>query len=196
MASRKIIMALCFYLTVAVAQASSAVPSGFQAVARLQAVPSEALYALALSESALKLNQGSRPWPWTLNVAGQGYRYETRLAAWQALQGFLKTTPAKRIDVGIAQVNFGWHGHQFRSGWEALEPYKNLQVAGGLLRRCWDKKPGSWLEAAGCYHHPAGGAAAYRYQARVKQHLEQIVDGHHLPRTASLVWVTPKGEPK
>ncbi len=32
------------------------------------------------------------PRPWTLNVAGKGYRYPTRQAARQALQSFLQTT--------------------------------------------------------------------------------------------------------
>lgn len=189
MGNRKVMMAMCFNLTVV--QASLAVPVGFQTVARLEGIPPEALYALALSESARALPQGQHSWPWTLNVAGRGYHYETRLAAWQALQQFLKNTPPKRIDVGIAQVNWGWHGHQFRSSWEALEPYKNLQVAGYLLRQCWDKKPGSWLAAAGCYHHPAGGAPANRYQARVKAHLERI-ENNYASLHDSLIWVDPK----
>ncbi|WP_163769904.1 transglycosylase SLT domain-containing protein, partial [Proteus mirabilis] len=85
------------------------------------------------------------------------YRYPTRQAAWQALQAFLQTTSPKRIDVGIAQVNLGWNGHHFRSTWEAFDPYTNLHVAARILKHCYDASPGSWLRAAGCYHHPAGG---------------------------------------
>ena len=87
------------------------VPPGYREVARQENVPAEALYSLALTESSWTLpahhpQAGEiHPWPWTLNVAGKGYRYPTRQAAWQALQSFLQTTSPRRIDVGIAQVN-------------------------------------------------------------------------------------------
>ncbi len=74
-------------------------------MAMAHGVPPEALYSVSLSESSRKLPRGVRPWPWTINVAGKGYRYETRLQAWQALQVFMKRHALKRIDVGIAQVN-------------------------------------------------------------------------------------------
>lgn len=48
-------------------------------------------------------------------MAGKGYRYKTRLEAWQSLQVFMKTHSLKRIDVGIAQVNPGWNGDHFTS---------------------------------------------------------------------------------
>ncbi len=136
------------------------VPPGYREVARQENVPAEALYSLALTESSWTLpahhpQAGEiHPWPWTLNVAGKGYRYPTRQAAWQALQSFLQTTSPRRIDVGIAQVNWGWNGHHFRSAWEAFDPYTNLHVAARILRRCYEASPGSWIRAAGCYHHP------------------------------------------
>ncbi|MDI0912869.1 transglycosylase, partial [Escherichia coli] len=32
----------------------------------------------------------------------------------------------------------------------------------------------SWLKAAGCYHHPAGGKPAARYTAVVRRHLDRL----------------------
>ena len=145
--------------------ADQTVPEGYVRVAMAHGVPPEALYSVSLSESSRKLPRGVRPWPWTINVAGKGYRYETRLQAWQALQVFMKRHPLKRIDVGIAQVNLGWNGHHFASTWDAFDPYTNLNAAATILRECWARKPGSWLDAAGCYHHPAGGQPAARYRA-------------------------------
>jgi hypothetical protein len=147
------------------------VPAGYQRVAQAYHVPPESLYALALTESSLPLLRGERPWPWTINVSGRGYRYVTRLAAWQALQVFMRHTSLKQIDVGIAQVNLGWHGHVFRSSWQAFDPYCNLSAAAGILRRCWEAHPGSWLAAAGCYHHPAGGHPATAYRHRITRRL-------------------------
>ncbi|WP_312354185.1 transglycosylase SLT domain-containing protein [Pantoea vagans] len=150
------------------------VPDGYTKVARQHGVPPEALYSVALQESSRTLPRGVRPWPWTLNVAGKGYRYKTRLEAWQALQVFMKTYSLKRIDVGIAQVNLGWNGDHFTSTWEALDPYTNLNAAAVILRECWDRKPGSWLDAAGCYHHPAGGQAAARYRSFIRTKLATL----------------------
>ncbi|AHG20631.1 lytic transglycosylase [Chania multitudinisentens RB-25] len=153
---------------------SQAIPAGYYQVAVQERVPAEALYSLALTESSKKLPHGVRPWPWTINVAGTGYRYATRQEAYQALLGFMRSHSLKRIDVGIAQVNLGWNGHHFRSSWEAFDPYVNLHVAARILRACYDNKPGSWIAAAGCYHHPAGGQPARTYQAIVTRHLNRL----------------------
>mgnify|MGYP001025398208 FL=1 len=186
------------------------VPPGYREVARQENVPAEALYSLALTESSWTLpahhpQAGEiHPWPWTLNVAGKGYRYPTRQAAWQALQAFLQTTSPKRIDVGIAQVNLGWNGHHFRSAWEAFDPYTNLHVAARILRRCYEASPGSWIRAAGCYHHPAGGQPAVRYKNSVRRQLATLTGGTqpvpaHLPavstdRAVSFVWIEPENK--
>ncbi len=156
------------------ADARQQIPPGYYQVAMQERVPAEALYSLALTESSKKLPHGIRPWPWTLNVAGKGYRYATRQQAYQALLKFMRRYPLKRIDVGIAQVNLGWNGQHFRSTWEAFDPYINLHAAARILRACYDKKPGSWIAAAGCYHHPAGGKPTRTYQAIVKRHLNQL----------------------
>lgn len=178
MATRSVLTGAALLLLLASANCWSSgmqtVPDGYTKVARQHGVPPEALYSVALQESSRTLPRGVRPWPWTLNVAGKGYRYKTRLEAWQALQVFMKTHSLKRIDVGIAQVNLGWNGDHFTSTWEALDPYTNLNAAAVILRECWDRKPGSWLDAAGCYHHPAGGQAAARYRSFIRTKLATL----------------------
>ncbi len=51
------------------------VPLLYAQIARQQQVPAELLYAVARAESGTRLAQGLHPWPWTLNIAGTGYRY-------------------------------------------------------------------------------------------------------------------------
>ncbi|HGA5968782.1 TPA: lytic transglycosylase domain-containing protein [Salmonella enterica subsp. enterica serovar Java] len=166
--------------------AGTAVPDGYRQVAGEYGVPAEALYSVSLAESSRRLPQGERPWPWTLNVAGKGYRYATREEAYQALLGFMRRYPLRRIDVGIAQVNLGWNGGYFRNYREALEPYTNLRAAAQILRHCYDLNPGSWLQAAGCYHHPAGGKPARTYRAIVQRKLATITPaGAHPLSTVS-----------
>lgn len=157
-------------------QASSAtqvIPDGYRVVAQQARVPANLLYAVALTESGSQLPQGIRPWPWTLNVNGRGYRYATRTDACAALQRFMLTTSAKRIDIGPGQINLGWNGQHFATPCDALAPYPNLQLAAQLLRNHYDRWQ-SWTEAAGRYHHPAGGKPARRYRARVLRHLRNL----------------------
>ncbi|HAF2162391.1 TPA: lytic transglycosylase domain-containing protein [Salmonella enterica] len=165
--------------------AGSPVPEGYRQVAEEYDVPAEALYSVSLAESSRRLPQGERPWPWTLNVAGKGYRYASREEAYQALLGFMRHYPLRRIDVGIAQVNLGWNGGYFRNYREALEPYTNLRAAAQILRHCYDLNPGSWLQAAGCYHHPAGGKPARTYRAIVQRKLATITPAEPRPRSTA-----------
>lgn len=174
MANYRLLSAIVLFFSSQASASSQAIPPGYHQVAALEQVPAEALYSVALTESSKKLPHGVRPWPWTINVAGTGYRYTTRQEAYQALLEFMRSYPLKRIDVGIAQVNLGWNGHHFRSTWEAFDPYINLHVAARILRDCYTKKPGSWVAAAGCYHHPAGGQPARTYQAIFKRHLDRL----------------------
>lgn len=152
------------------------VPEGYQQMAQSHSIPPEILYSVAMTESNYKLPDGSyRPWPWTINVAGTGYRYDSRQEAYDALIQFMKEHPLKRIDVGIAQVNLGWNGHYFRTYWDAFEPYTNLNAASQILKYCFDNSSAnSWLNAAGCYHHPAGGKHAERYKTVVQNNLQQL----------------------
>ncbi|MCX0497735.1 lysozyme family protein [Erwinia billingiae] len=150
------------------------VPPGYQKFALQHDVPAESLYSLALAESSRQLPHGTRPWPWTITVAGKGYRYESRQTAWQALQQFMRSHTLKRIDVGITQVNLGWNGHRFSSTWDAFDAYINLKAAARILRECWESSPGIWLKAAVCYHHPAGGKHAARYRQIFSQKLASL----------------------
>lgn len=178
---------------------NQAIPQAYREIAAAERVPAESLYSLAMAETTRKTAWGTRPWPWTINVAGKGYHYETREEAFEALLGFMQRYPLKRIDVGVAQVNLGWNGHFFPSFRDAFDPYINLRAAARILRACYDAKPGSWIRAAGCYHHPAGGQPAAKYMAIVRRKLSQITPEIKVPdgepvvlASHSLTWVEPQ----
>ncbi|EIL5288729.1 transglycosylase SLT domain-containing protein [Salmonella enterica subsp. enterica serovar Worthington] len=175
------------------------VPQAYRVIAAAERVPAESLYSLAMAESTRKTAWGSKPWPWTINVAGKGYHFETREEAFAALLGFMQRYPLKRIDVGVAQVNLGWNGHLFPSFRDAFDPYTNLRAAARILRACYDAQPGSWIKAAGCYHHPDGGKPAAKYMAIVRRKLSQIAPDIKVPEggpvalaSHSLTWVEPQ----
>ncbi|EAS1759740.1 lytic transglycosylase domain-containing protein [Salmonella enterica] len=165
MASRYALIGLMLAVLPA-AQATETIPAGYHRVAKQTGVPADWLYAVTLAESGSRVSQAVRPWPWTLNIAGKGYRYASQDTACTALHQFMQTTHPRRIDVGLGQINLGWNGQLFSTPCGALVPYANLQVCAQLLRHHYDRWH-NWPEAVGRYHHPAGGKPAQRYRQKV-----------------------------
>lgn len=199
-ACRFLMMASALLLAAGVSRAADlqVIPDAYRQIAAAERVPAESLYSLAMAESTRKTAWGAKPWPWTINVAGRGYHYDTREEAFSALLGFMQRWPLKNIDVGVAQVNLGWNGHFFPTFRDAFDPYTNLRAAARILRACYDARPGSWLQAAGCYHHPAGGRHAATYMAIVRRKLSQIATADTPLRSeqpvtlATLTWIEPQ----
>lgn len=148
-------------------------PEAYRLAAERSRVPPELLWAVAQAESGANLKGRHIPWPWTLNIAGTGYRYASQQQACDALQAAIRRTSAKRIDVGLGQINIGWNRAYFTAPCDALHPWQNLSLAARLLRQHYDEHPGSWLDAAARYHRPAGGAPAARYRRQVRHLLQQ-----------------------
>ncbi|WP_435307282.1 lytic transglycosylase domain-containing protein [Pseudomonas chlororaphis] len=149
-------------------------PPAYQLAAHAASVPSTVLYAVALQESGARIRGQLRPWPWTLNVAGTSLRYRTRQAACTGLTEALRRTSAKRIDVGLGQINVGHQAHRGVAPCDLLDPYRNLTLAATILSE--QHTPGEdWIHAIGRYHRPAGGAPAARYRRDVQRHLTRVL---------------------
>ena len=80
---------------------SQSVPVGYQQVASEYGLPPGLLYAVALTESGQSSLSGGqfRPWPWALNIDGEGHYFPSRQMAWQALQAVLTQTKTS-VDIG------------------------------------------------------------------------------------------------
>lgn len=216
---RYIFWAACLALNLlwgmpAVANTGADIPSAYVVAAEDNGIPPEVLYAVAMTESQMSLGHAVRPWPWTLNVGGKGYRYDTRSDACTALRSFLQKT--RVVDVGIAQMNVRWQtqvfgpGKRFSDPCAGLDPYANLDEAAKVIRQHYEAS-GDWVIAAGRYHRPAGGRPAERYRASVSRQLARLGDSPSMgsrspallaarqapsPRPASakssaITWVTP-----
>ena len=156
---------------------SQSVPMGYKEVASEYGLPPALLYSVALTESGQSsLSEGQfRPWPWALNIDGEGHYFLSRQLAWNALQAALSETEASSVDVGLMQISWRYHRSVLGSSWQALDPYHNLRVAAGILRDCFVKHT-HWIQSAGCYHAPNDSARADRYGQRVKAHWMQLTD--------------------
>ncbi|MGJ8517638.1 hypothetical protein [Carnimonas bestiolae] len=167
------------------AQASPTdIPSAYLTAANRHGIPPAILYGVASAESVLQMDDRRRPWPWTLNVAGKGLRFDSRTDACQALVQALKTT--RIVDVGIAQLNVRWQPHVFGPGkrfanpCDGLNPYANLDEAAKIIRGHYDQSGGDWMIAAGRYHYPAGGREAARYRRIVDREMRSLHAGDRL----------------
>lgn len=169
-------------LVASFAHAREIPPPAYQIAAQRAGIPSSVLYAVALQESGARRGGRIVPWPWSLNVAGASRRYATRAQACTGLHQALRAVPLTRIDVGLGQVNLGYHTQRYRQPCDLLDPYSNLRVAADILKE--QHAPGEdWLLAIGRYHRPAGGAPAARYRRSVSQHLQRVLG----PRQISTV---------
>ena len=136
---------------VSMAASSNAIPRAYTQVSAESGIPASILYGIALQESRIALGKGVRqPWPWTLNVAGVGYRYGSRKAAHGALRQLI-ARGERRVDVGLMQVHYRFHDARLGTAWSALDPYHNLRVGAAILQDCFGRH-GNWPGAIGCYH--------------------------------------------
>ncbi len=127
---------------------------------REYAIPTHLLSAIASTESG-RYHEGLKmrlPWPWTINVEGTGYFFNTKEDADQLAVRKLQMRGIQSIDVGCMQVNLMHHPHAFRSLEEAFEPQYNVAYAAGFLRGLY-QQDGSWKQASADYHShtPARG---------------------------------------
>ena len=78
------------------------VPVGYRTIAAKRGIPYTVLYAVALTESGKQVRPTDvyRPWPWTLNIGGRGYFFDSRLAAWQAVTASIQAGQ-RSIDIGL-----------------------------------------------------------------------------------------------
>jgi hypothetical protein len=127
--------------------------AAIEAAAKLPGrVPDKLLPSIARVESG-RLDAATgrvRPWPWTINVEGIGYFYDSKeqvIAAVQALQAKGK----RSIDVGCMQVNLMHHPNAFAGLEEAFDPVANARYAVRFLVSLYATTK-DWPLATAYYH--------------------------------------------
>lgn len=113
-------------------------------------VPREVLKAIARTESGITVSGSFIAWPWTVNIEGRGVRFSTQSEA----LGYFKDNfarGARNIDLGCFQINHRWHGENFVSANDMLNPAKNARYAARFLKDLHNEF-GDWTAAAGAFH--------------------------------------------
>ncbi|APA90441.1 transglycosylase SLT domain-containing protein (plasmid) [Paraburkholderia sprentiae WSM5005] len=133
-------------------------------------VDPKVLAGIALNESGFN----GRAWPWTLNVAGQGYFFRSREDAYRVIQSLIAHGRCD-FDVGLLQINWCYHARRFASPWEALAPATSIRVAEDILNENYSKTRS--VAKAIAYYHSANPVPGNAYLARFARHLNQIQAG-------------------
>ena len=141
------------------------------AAERAHLTPPGLLEAIGLVESGRRnpLDGRMAPWPWTIDVDGEGHVYSTEAQAIAAVQQF-RAAGHTSIDVGCMQINLQQHPDAFANLEMAFDPRSNADYAATFLRGLHDAA-GDWLIAAGRYHSLTLAIAA-PYRARVMAMLQ------------------------
>lgn len=132
--------------------------------ARKTGVPLDILRAIARVESGRNTGQGFAPWPWSINIGGDGTFFDSASDAVERAEMAL-TGAAENFDVGCFQLNYRWHGGAFADLPTMFDPEANALYAANFLLTLYQSS-GSWAQAIGAYHSQTEGLAQI-YLAKV-----------------------------
>ncbi|CAN7206582.1 transglycosylase SLT domain-containing protein [Pararhizobium sp. LjRoot238] len=136
--------------------------SEITAAAAKYQIPAGILYSVGLTETGRK---GSLQ-PYAMNIEGKAYFANS---AEEVLQRFAaaRAQGAKLIDLGCMQINYHFHGENFASPNEMLNPRKNVEYAARFLANLHARHE-TWTMAVARYHAgPNNDPAQKKYVCRV-----------------------------
>jgi len=114
-------------------------------------IPTYLLASISRTETGhTRRGRGFGAWPWTLNIKGKGYYFDTKDEAIAAMRQAM-SEGLTSIDVGCMQVNYRWHGEAFASLEDMFDPASNTAYAARFLTTLKDRH-GGWDEAVKHYH--------------------------------------------
>lgn len=121
-----------------------------QDAARATGTPVQLLRAITRAETGRSRNGELRPWPWVVNMDGEGHWFASRMEA-QAFVFDRFLQGARNFDIGCFQVNYRWHGGHFRSIEDMFDPHENARFAAEFLSDLYVEF-GDWPVATGAFH--------------------------------------------
>lgn len=159
---------------------ASVCESEIMAAAAKYNVPAGILYSVGLTETGRK---GSLQ-PYAMNIEGKAY-FETSEQAVLARFSDARAHGAKLIDLGCMQINYHFHGENFASPSEMLEPKKNVEYAARFLANLHARHE-TWTMAVARYHAgPNNDPAQKKYVCRVIANLVATGYGKWTPNATT-----------
>jgi hypothetical protein len=167
----KAVAALVLVLAAAPAWAEPNTPyaaceAAIAAAQKAPRLPDKLMPAISRVESGRldPLTKQVRAWPWTINMEGAGFFFDSKAQAIDAVRT-LQARGVRSIDVGCMQVNLMHHPNAFASLDEAFDPATNARYAARFLSALF-RQTGDWSLATANYHS-ANADRGEDYQRRV-----------------------------
>ncbi len=192
----KAVVVLAFVLATAPARAEpdqpyAACEAAIAAAQKAPRIPDKLMPAMSRVESGRldPLTKQVRAWPWTINVEGAGFFFDSKGQAIDAVRA-LQARGVRSIDVGCMQVNLMHHPTAFASLDEAFEPAANARYAARFLSALY-RQTGDWNLATANYHS-ANADRGEDYQRRVfGRVMTPMAKGAPAPSGPYGVWPPP-----
>ena len=136
------------------------------AAERAHGIPANLLAAIARVESGRRdpVTGTFNPWPWTINMDGEGSFYDNKAQAVAAATA-MRPRVTQSIDVGCMQISLTFHPDAFASLMQAFDPPANSDYGARYLVQLF-QKTGSWPKAVELYHS-ATPELGLEYQRKV-----------------------------
>ena len=116
---------------------------------KMYRLPNKLLTSISLVESGVIEGNTVNSWPWALNVNGKSKYFDNKKETLSFLRESLQKN--RNIDVGCMQINYKFHGHNFKNLDHILNPEENVKYAAEFLKKLF-KRHKSWNEAISRYH--------------------------------------------
>ena len=145
-------------------------------------VPPQVMLAITRVESGKPTGDALQPWPWTVNLQGEGHWFDSAEEATDFAQNAI-ATGVTNLDIGCFQLNWRWHGDKFSSIDEMFDPETNADHAARFLVEN-HQKTGNWVDAVAAYHSTSPDLAE-AYIERIEGILQDFSDAGQLPEQAN-----------
>ncbi len=128
-----------------------------QSYERGMRIPQGLLTAISLVESGRPSGADNQltPWPWTINVNGQGKFFDTKAEAVAETRKMIDEGQ-RSVDVGCMQINMRYHPNAFKTLEDAFDPATNVAYGAQFLSSLHQTQ-GSWAKAIERYHSSDDG---------------------------------------
>lgn len=153
--------------------------TAYETAASRHGISPTLLYAVTLRETK-RIRSASEvsPWPWAIRTPAGGEWYDSRAEAATALEAALEKWPLRRIDVGIGQINLGWHAERYDAPAELLYTQRNLEIGAAILADALSSTDDPAL-GVGRYHTWSDADRAREYGdsvLRITKRLQELGD--------------------
>ena len=134
-------------------------------------LPDGLLQAIAIVESGRFIDNKKNAWPWTVNVAGKGHYFSSRLEA-EKFVALKSAANVESVDIGCFQINKKWHGNAFSSEQAMFDANRGAEYAASFLNAL-KEETGDW-ETAIQYYHSRTDRLGKSYSLRVYDTIDEI----------------------